>query len=443
MLFGWGKAKPPLTASRRAQIELRLRNLLSHFSITEVRQREVITDVGQLLSGPAGEPPSLSATTDRLAKLFDVSPEGVTPEVADGCGTSCGCGPNASADEEHKVVASLATQVSALRLKNEVQPGDAINCDDPWYAELGAFCFGLGPVMVNRPLRMQSQENSGFTQSGHFIGLLTPADMGYALALLCHATGDNGAGCANSLRSEAKNVFTAGMKTMGSPHTMVIDAASVPNANSTLDELLQQIESSDPTFQYLASEVLSQRNESRRQFVQPLCGLLRVKDELQIVTAAACLGSIGAEAIDAKADLESLLSHRVDAIVGTAVMSLLAIETNPIAFETVGETMENRWSLVLPLASMLASYGHAAAPAAPSVCRCLLKAMRQAEDHTTETLAACLGTIHPAPNELLKETVNSPELHDWAMQYLASLESAEEDSKAIAAATSLPILGTR
>ncbi|MEM8734327.1 MAG: hypothetical protein AAGG44_08905 [Planctomycetota bacterium] len=441
MVFGWGKAKPPLTASRRAQIELRLRNLLGLFPAPEIRGREVITDVGQLLQGPEGELPSLRATTDRLAQLFDVSPDGITPEAAGGCGTSCGCGPSTSVDEEHKVVASLATQLSALRLTKEVQPGGAINCQDPWYAELAAFCFGLGPVMANRPLRQLSKENSSYTQSGRFIGILTPEDMGFALAMLCRMTGDDGANWVNSLRREAKNVFSASMKTMGSPQTMVIDATSVPNANSPLDELLQHVTSSNPTFQYLASEVLAERTESRKQFVQPLCSLLKVKDELQTVTAAACLGSMGEDAIDAKAALESLLSHRVDAIAGTAMMSLLAIDTNPIAFESFGETMEDRWSMVLPLASALASYGHDAEPAAPSVCRCLLQAMRRADDNTIEALAACLGAIHTDPMEILRDTVNSPELHDWVMQHLSSLESVEEDSKAIAAATSLPIVG--
>ncbi|WP_417731013.1 HEAT repeat domain-containing protein [Rosistilla oblonga] len=431
MLFGFGKAKPPLTASRRGQIELRMRYLVDRLTLPVVQQTAIVTDPAVFLPADSLTAEDLPTVAQRIAKQLQVDVSGLPIEVADG-GPDAAVHqigdapkvrvPQAALSDGPRLVTTLAHEVSHYRLRQF----DSREMPDQgqWLTELATLCGGFVVAVCNSSVKESCCSTPAPTiKSLRSLGYLTSADLGYAAACLARLRNETDPAWGKLLRADAQVTFKQAMKSMPAACTMIIDATTIPGPQSSLQQLAEQMVSSNESYQFLAAEQVANRtDESREAFVPALIQMLRSRDEQVVLVAAEALRTIGPAAQSAAPALEHLLTHRVDMIAASAGIALMAIEPNEIVFEHVGDLLENRWSAAIPLSAALAEYGEQAAPAGPSICRRLVTALRRTEDEIIDSLAGCLHSVSAAPMEVIEATISNEEILEWMKGYLASMD---------------------
>ncbi|QDS87911.1 hypothetical protein EC9_20940 [Rosistilla ulvae] len=431
MLFGFGKAKPPLTASRRGQIELRMRYLVERFTLPVIQQTAIVTDPASFVSSTTVAEDELPSVASRIAKQLQVDIAGLPVEVVDDSPTAAvhQIGespkiriPRAALSDSQGLVTTLAHEISHYRLK-QFDPGEMPD-QGQWLTELATLCGGFVVAVCNSSVKESCCSTPAATvKTLRGLGYLTSADLGYAAALLARLRNESDPAWGRLLRADAQVTFKQAHKSMPAACTMVLDASTVPGPQSSIQQLAEQLVSTNESFQFLAAEQVSGRQgESCEAFVPALTQMLRSRDEQVVLVAAEALHSIGPRAQAAAPALEHLLNHRVDMIAASAGIALMAIDPNEIVFEHVGDLLENRWSAAIPLSTALAQYGHQAAPAGPSVCRRLVTALRRTEDEIIDSLAACLHAVAAAPMEVIDATISNEEILEWMKGYLASMD---------------------
>ncbi|QDV68696.1 hypothetical protein Poly24_24090 [Rosistilla carotiformis] len=431
MVFGFGKAKPPLTASRRGQIELRMRYLVDRLTLPVIQQTAIVTDAAPFLPNETVTAEELPDVAARIAKQMQADISGLQWEVTDGTPATAvhqiGDVPKVRVPQEalhdpRQLVTTLAHEISHYRL-GQFDPGDLPD-QGQWLTELATLCGGFVIAVCNSTVKPSCCSTPAPTATAlRSLGFLTAADLGYAAALLARLRNETDPAWGRQLRADAQVAYKQAKKSMPAACTMVIDASSIPSPQSSIQQLAEQMVSSNESFQFLAAEQIARRHaEPREAFVPALTQMLRSRDEQVVLVAAEALRSIGPAAHAAAPALEHLLNHRVDMIAASAGIALMAIDPNELVFEHVGELLENRWSAAIPISTALAQYGHQAAAAGPSICRRLVTALRRTEDEIIDALAACLHAVAEAPMEVIEATISNDEILEWMKGYLASMD---------------------
>lgn len=433
MIFGFGKAKPPLTASRRGQIELRMRYLAERLTLPELQQIAVVTDAQQFAPNASLSAEDLPDVAAQVAKHMRIDISGLPLEVGEAAGDAAvhQIGeapkvrvPQAALLDSRQLVTTLAHEFAHYRLRQfdlQQMPDQG-----QWMTELATLCSGFVVPVCNSSVKEACCGTQPPTATAlRSLGYLTAADLGYAAALLARLRNESDPAWGRLLRADSAVTFKQATKSMPPDFTMVLDAKSIPGADSSVQQLAEQIVSPNEAFQFLAAEQLARRSDEPREALVPaLIPMLRSRDEQLVLVACEALRSIGPAAAAASPALEHLLTHRVDMIAAAAGIALMAIDPSELVFEHVGELLEQRWSAAIPLTSALTEHGNQAAAAGPSVCRRLVTALRRTEDDIIDALAACLHAVTPAPMEVLEATISNDEILEWLKGYLANMDDA-------------------
>ena len=410
-----------------------MRQIARQISIDRLKQIEVVTDVRPFCPEAISNLEAVEQVKQRIAERMMIDASDVTLEIDEAVPVDVAgqydveskrilIRPDLVADPNRLVV------VLAHELSHHALLGDAdehrIASGDEWLTELFAICSGFSVLTANVTIRTASSSDAhwSYWQTSR-IGYLASSDIGYACALLARLRDESEPSWAGLLRTDAAVAFRNAMRAFPEPGVMLLDAASIPEPDSSLEQLGKFLESDQKSFQYAAIRELALRDERSPSQVAAICNLLRGRDEAMANTAAYVLGSMGANAAEAMPMLESLSSSAVDPIACSAAEAMLQIAPSEEVYSLAGEMLEQRWATSVRLASTLATHGHSAADVASYVCRRLVVALRQASDSDVEALMACLHSIHPEPVQVLETTITNEELLGWVVESIRELDA--------------------
>ena len=426
-MFGLFKKKVPLDGSRRAEIELRLRRVIESLGSTSARQFEMVSSFDSLYDGQVKDPDDLKAVLGKVAQHMKLDPSGIGFRISDlrELEVMSLYEPTERIITIDQIALSdpaLLIPVIAHRLGHSALDDQMSSVQ--WAPQFMACVRGFAvPISNTLPNDVVSKSQDPASWEANRLGLLTTADYGYVCALLARARGEEEPSWAQLLRTDAAVTYRSAVRTFPSRDELILDSPRIPTVTSTVSEMREHLSSKDSTIQYAAIMTMLGLESPDTSLVLPICECLKQRDELLVVRALCLLAKLGKDASDAVPYVEGLISSSVDDIACKAAEALVAIAPSELSFSIAGAVLEDRWSISTELANTLSKYGHDASEIAPNVCRRLVIAAKKAMDSDVEAMAACLGEIHPSPQEAIEIAITNDETRDWISRYLAELDA--------------------
>lgn len=436
-MFGFGKARPPLTTAQRVHIELAMRRTMESVGREAVLQAEMVTDMSMLdLDSSGTERLVESASREVLTRMWmeDADCQIVVAPYAD-IGYPSTYRPAAD-DQPALIRISEDTVADSLRTVMELAyqyalhywhtlPNRSTADVAPGTTHLLPICAGLGVLASDACLYDQQWSHGGWTgwsisKSGYY----TADEIGYALALLTRARGEAKPAWLRSLRPDSKETAQRARRYFaaheGQGGKLLFDARKIPASQPDMSELAGWLSGDDRSFALAAAQALAQHNELSARAIEAALEATHSRDPDIVPVAAQLLGGARRSSPQVETRVRQLIGHAAPPTALAAVRSAHALGM-PLEDHRaqIVNLLDQYGAEALTLVDIIAEQGQRMSKLEPAICQQIAIAIREIDDDWAAALCDCLRQIVEDPQQSIEWRIKSPEIRREALQRLA------------------------
>lgn len=442
-MFGFGKARPPLTTAQRVDIELLMRRTIESVGKQPIVEAEVVTEL-TVLALDESSPERLveSATREVLQRMWmpDASCQTLVVPYAD-LGYPSTYRP---ADDSQPALIRISEDTVADPLRTVMELAyqyanhywhtksnrSSLGIDppdtDPRNTHLLPICAGLGVLASDACLYDQQWSNAGFagwsiSKSGYYAA----DEIGYALALLSRLRGEVKPSWARALRPDSKVTAQRAWRYF-SQHgqgdgKLLFDAAKVPDAVRDMSELAQWLRGDDAAFALAAARALAEMDELSPLAIEAAIEATQSRDPDMLPIAARLLGGARQPTPAVESRVRKLIGHYSPAVAVAAIQSAHELGLSLSEYEgRLVKLLDQCGPESLPLVDVIGRQGKTLNSLDSAICEHLAIAIREIDDEWVAALLACLQAIADDPQQSIGKWIKSPAIRKEALERLTA-----------------------
>ncbi|MGI9470660.1 MAG: hypothetical protein ACR2NZ_03940, partial [Rubripirellula sp.] len=277
-MFGFRKARAPLTTFQRVDIELLMRKTVETLGLPFIRSVDVVVDLAQLELDTSSQERLISSAEDRVRDYLPTMEASCRTRIVQASDAAYPSVYKAASDNETaliqitdetvgdplRTVIELAYQYSSHYW--HTRPDGSELYRHPRTTHLLPICCGLGVLASDACLYDDQWSRGGWTgwsisRSGYY----STVEVGYALSLFARARGEQNPEWAKKLRldslataRQAAKYFDVHLEQGGS---LLFEAETVPSSSADLSQLARWLEGEDKSFALAAGFALAKLDE--------------------------------------------------------------------------------------------------------------------------------------------------------------------------------------